>query len=56
MMKAIGTQPFTQSVKYLFLKKNFIGVWLIYNVMLVSCVQQSESFIFVIVVQLLSHV
>ena len=33
-----------QIVKYiLFLKlKNFIGVWLIYNVVLVSGVQQSE--------------
>ena len=28
-----------------FKKKNFIGVWLIYNVVLVSGVQQNESVI-----------
>ena len=39
-----GQSPFRDAVQiYIFFKLTFIGIWLIYNVVLVSAVQQSES-------------
>ena len=37
----------TELLRFLFLKLIFIGVWLLYSVVLVSCCTQSESVIYV---------